>query len=127
MHLVLDSDWETFWTRRSRRFKNTVGNVVNRIERRGAVTIEEMNTCRYHIICRYFEQRVHVYDMGPGDSEYKQRWATAAREHETFWLFKRTPYALALYNMERRAVPPLRRAREWWRKSGDQPDTRVDV
>ena len=70
-----------------------------------------------YIVRTYFERGVRIYDMGPGDSEYKQRWANSVREQENFWLFSRTPYGLALYNMERRAVPPLRRAREWWRAS----------
>lgn len=74
-----------------------------------------------HIIRTYFERGVRIYDMGPGDSQYKQRWANSARDQETFWLFRRSPYGLALYNMERRAVPQLRRVREWWRKSSDSP------
>jgi hypothetical protein len=71
-----------------------------------------LNAC---IVRAYFDEGVSVYDMGPGDREYKQRWATAATERDAFWLFNRTPYATALYTMERRAVPRLRRVRDWWR------------
>ena len=213
--LRLDGDWDGFWTAQSQRFKKTIRNVANRVERLGQVTVEELSAVasaeecmqvfasaadrswkaelpislrrnpsirrffealtsalhasgqlrlwtlgldgipiateyhvhdgdtvyalrsdfdgRYreaspgaylnaHIVRTYFERGVRIYDMGPGDREYKQRWATSAKEHETFWLFSRTPYGLALYNMERRAVPPLRRAREWWRRTGAHPD-----
>ena len=209
--LNVDGDWETFWKGQSQRFKKTVRNVVNRVERLGRIEIinqaehgtddECMEVFRdvgatswkaklavsvtrnagiarffqaltsalhargqlalwvlrlngvpiateYHvrdgdtiyalrsdfderyrdaspgahlnafIVRTYFEGDVRVYDMGPGDSEYKQRLANSAMEQETFWLFNRTPYGLALYNMECRAVPRLRRTREWWRKSG---------
>jgi CelD/BcsL family acetyltransferase involved in cellulose biosynthesis len=69
------------------------------------------------IVRRYFEEGgVRVYDMGPGESAYKQRWANRSKEFDSFWLFKHSPYGRALYNVERRAVPPLRRARDWWRK-----------
>lgn len=216
--LQLGGDWDGFWTAQSQRFKKTVRNVANRVERLGRVTVEEVSgtasagecmqifasvaerswkaglpislrrnpsigrffealtavlhasrrllvwalrldgvpiATEYHvrdgdtvyalrsdfderhgeaspgaylnahIIRTYFERGVGIYDMGPGDSEYKQRWANSAREQETFSLFSRTPYGLALYNMERRAVPQLRRARDWWHKSSAQPDTQM--
>jgi len=219
--LAVDGDWKMFWTGRSQRFKKTVRNVVNRIERRGAVTIEDAGAqgtvaeclqvfrdvaarswkadlpisvmrnaeiarlfalltetlhargqlvlwvlridgapvateyhvrdgdrivalrsdfddryredspgayLNYHIIRTYFEQGIRLYDMGPGDSEYKQRWATGTTEYDAFWFFNRTPYARALYTLERRAVPWLRRARGWF--AGPQLSSagkRVDV
>jgi hypothetical protein len=68
-----------------------------------------------HIVRSYFERGVRFYDMGPGDREYKQRWATVTTERDTFWVFNRTPYATALYAVEQHAVPSVRRARAWWR------------
>lgn len=204
--------WEAYWRAQSQRFKKTVRNVANRIERLGRIEIDDLAasgdpaTCaavfqdvagrgwkatlatsptasaavarffdaltavlhqrrqlslwvlrldgkpiatEYHvhdgdtvyalrsdfdeqyrdaspgahlnavIVRSYFERGVRRYDMGPGDSEYKQRWATGTRTFDTYWLFNRTLYARAVYAFERRAIPPLRRARTWW--SGGAP------
>jgi CelD/BcsL family acetyltransferase involved in cellulose biosynthesis len=209
--LRLEGDWSGFWTAQSQRFKKTVRNVANRVERLGQVAVEELSTTasaeecmevfasvaerswkaelpisprrnpsvrrffealtsalhargrlllwtlrldglpiateyhvrdgdavyalrsdfdehhreaspgahlNAHIIRTYFERGVRIYDMGPGDRDYKQRWANGACPRETFSLFSRTPYALALYNVECRAVPALRRVREWWYNRG---------
>jgi CelD/BcsL family acetyltransferase involved in cellulose biosynthesis len=206
--LELSGGWDLYWTARSQRFKKTVRNVANRIERLGTIDIRNEATgdtaahclevfrtvaakswkatlpisitrnagiarffdaltttlcetdrlalwvlrldgvpiaTEYHvrdgrtvyalrsdfddahrgsspgahlnafIIRAYFDSDVAVYDMGPGDREYKQRWATSTTERDAFWLFNRAPYATALYAMERRAVPQLRRLRAWWR------------
>jgi CelD/BcsL family acetyltransferase involved in cellulose biosynthesis len=79
-----------------------------------------LNAC---IVRAYFDGHVRLYDMGPGESAYKQRWATGAKEFDSFRLFKRSPYGLVLYNTEQRAVPQLRRAREWWRKDAMEIDS----
>src|SRR5262249_54918013 len=71
------------------------------------------------IVRAYFERDVRVYNMGPGDSEYKRRWANYTCQQDTFWVFNRNLYGVALYNLERRGVPRLRRARAWLR-------TRID-
>ena len=216
--LNVEGTWEDFWKAQSQRFKKTVRNVTNRVERLGRIDIIDQATVgtaadcldvfqavaakswkaalpvsvtgnagianffreltaavhargqlalwvlrldgvpistEYHvrdgdtvyalrsdfderyrevspgahlnafIMRTYFERDVRVYDMGPGESEYKRRWATGEREFETFWLFRQSPYALALYNVEHHAVPRLRRAREWWHRSGEHLDARV--
>lgn len=203
--LDLAGGWEAYWTGRSQRFKKTVRNVANRIERLGNATVfdagrTDLETCmrvlhtlagrswkhgldvsvtqsraiatffedltaallergllhlwvlavddepiaaeyhvrdgdtvyalrgdfdeRYrdaspgthlnaHIVRTYFEDGVRLYDMGPGESEYKQRWATRIDDLDTFIVFHRTPYARALFTVEHHAVPRLRRARGW--------------
>jgi CelD/BcsL family acetyltransferase involved in cellulose biosynthesis len=205
--LDLTGDWETYWTERSQRFKKTVRNVANRVQRLGTVSVtdagtQDLSTCmnilhalagrswkksldvsvtqsrpiaaffedltaallergqlhlwvlnldgvpiaaeyhvrdgdtvyalrgdfdeRYrdaspgaylnaHIVRTYFERGIRHYDMGPGESEYKQRWATRIADLDTFIIFHRTPYARALYALEHHAIPRLRRAREWLR------------
>jgi hypothetical protein len=206
--LDMGGGWAAYWSGQSQRFKKTVRNVGNRVERLGTVTIDEIGAtataaeCRsvfaevgarswkatlpisgtrnpviarffdlltdalqrsgrlllwvlrvdgrpiateYHvrdgdtvvalrsdfderyaeaspgahlhhaIVRAYFERGIRRYDMGPGDSDYKMRWATGVRELDTFWLFNRTPYATTLYAMERRAIPRLRRAHAWLR------------
>ncbi len=41
--LALRGDWSEFWAAQSQRFKKTVRNVVNRIERLGRVSVEELS------------------------------------------------------------------------------------
>jgi CelD/BcsL family acetyltransferase involved in cellulose biosynthesis len=41
--LSLQGDWSEFWTRQSQRFKKTVRNVANRIERLGPVSVDEVS------------------------------------------------------------------------------------
>jgi CelD/BcsL family acetyltransferase involved in cellulose biosynthesis len=205
--LDLMSDWDTYWTERSQRFKKTVRNVANRMQRLGSISVtdagaQDLTACmnilhtlagrswknsldvsvtqsqpiaaffedltaallergllhlwvlnldgvpvaaeyhvrdgdtvyalrgdfdeRYrdaspgaylnaHIVRTYFERGVRHYDMGPGESEYKQRWATRIDDLDTFIVFHRTPYARALFTLEQHAIPHLRRAREWFR------------
>ncbi len=206
--LRLDGDWSGFWTGQSQRFKKTVRNIANRVERLGRVTVEELSrtataeecmqvfasvaarswkaqlpvslgrnsgiarffegltselhacgrlllwvlrvdgmpiATEYHvhdgetvyalrsdfddhyreaspgaylndqIVRAYFEAKVRTYDMGPGDNEYKLRWANGARDFDHFSFFSRRPYPLAVYTFEQHAVPRLRRARDWWR------------
>lgn len=202
--LATDGNWEEFWKQQSQRFKKTIRNVNNRVERLGRITVDDLgqsgseeectevfhavaaqswkaglpisvtqnadvarffgeltatllqrrqlalwvlrldgvpiateyhvrdgdticalrsdfvDTLRdaspgaylnYRIIRAYFDQDVRLYDMGPGDSEYKARWTSAQRATDTFWLFNRTPYAAALYEIERHVAPALRRLR----------------
>jgi CelD/BcsL family acetyltransferase involved in cellulose biosynthesis len=209
--LQLDGDWAGFWTAQSQRFKKTVRNVANRVERLGRVTAEELSAAasaeecmqvfasvadrswkaglpislrcnpsiarffealtsvlhacgqlrlwtlrldglpiateyhvhdgdtvyalrsdfddRYreaspgaylnqHIVRTYFERGVRIYDMGPGDNSYKLRWATSAKELDSFVLFGRSAYVTALYGLERHLIPHLRRAQAWWAGRG---------
>jgi CelD/BcsL family acetyltransferase involved in cellulose biosynthesis len=206
--LQLDGDWEAFWTAQSQRFKKTVRNVANRVERLGRVVVEELSATasaedcmqvfasvadrswkaelpislrrnpsirrffevltsvlhargqlrlwtlrldglpiatEYHvhdgdtvyalrsdfddryreaspgaylndqIVRLYFNRKVRIYDMGPGDNPYKHRWANGAKEFDEFSFFSRRPYAMTVYALEQHAVPRLRRARDWWR------------
>ncbi|MFQ5667700.1 MAG: GNAT family N-acetyltransferase [Candidatus Binatia bacterium] len=206
--LLLNGDWESFWAAQSQRFKKTVRNVANRVERLGRVAVEEPSAgatpaecmhvfssvaarswkarlpisvgrnarimqffealtsvlhasgrlllwtlrvdgvaiaTEYHvrdgetvyalrsdfddryreaspgaylndrIIRNYFDRKVQVYDMGPGDNPYKQRWANSVEEFDNFSLFSHGPYALTVYTLEQHAVPHLRQARNWWR------------
>lgn len=200
--LEIGGSWEEFWTGQSQRFKKTVRNVANRLERLGKVSVADMAAVasaaecasvfrevallshkkdlpisvgrndriarffadltevlhrrsqllfwvlrldgrpiatEYHvrdgdrvyalrsdfddrhrnsspgtylsqrIIRSYFDLGVRVYDMGPGESEYKQRWASGAADLDTFWVFNRTFYPSALYRFEQQVVPHLRR------------------
>jgi CelD/BcsL family acetyltransferase involved in cellulose biosynthesis len=200
--LEIGASWEEFWTGHSQRFKKTVRNVANRVERLGEVSVTDMAATatpaeclkvfrdvaalshkrdlsiavgrndgigrffagltealhrrsrlrlwvlrldgkpiatEYHvrdgdrayalrsdfddrhrevspgsylsqrIIRAYFDGGVRIYDMGPGDSEYKERWATGAADLDSFWVFNRTFYPAALYRLEQQIVPRLRR------------------
>ncbi len=40
--LTLDGNWDAFWKRQSQRFKKTIRNTSNRIERLGRVTVEDL-------------------------------------------------------------------------------------
>ena len=204
--LISDGTWSEFWSSRTQRFRKTVRNVINRLERLGQVSVEDLGSSatptqcldifrrvaqrswkanlpvsilrnpsvarffeeltqtlraraqlrfwvlsidgepvatEYHVqdgdavyalrsdfderlrdaspgaylnyaITRsYFDEGVRRYEMGPGDAEYKRRWATEETQLDTVWVFNRTPYARALYQLERRAVPGLRTARAW--------------
>jgi CelD/BcsL family acetyltransferase involved in cellulose biosynthesis len=204
--LELDTDWKTFWTAQSQRFKKTVRNVVNRVERLGAITVAELTRMtpaaecaavfrmvegkswkvelptslarsaeisrffealtttlhasgdlllwvlqldgvpiateyhvrdgdavyalrsdfddryrdaspgaylNHHIIREYFARGIRRYDMGPGESTYKQRWANGTVELDNLWIFNRTPYGMALHSVERWVVPRSRQAKGW--------------
>jgi len=204
--LVLDGGWKKFWDSQSQRFKKTVRNVANRIERLGTITVEEVGEgtdpqecletftgvaakswkaqlpisvtrnpriarflerltyalcatgrlslwvlrvngtaiateyhvrdgetvyalrsdfdegyreaspgayLNQHIVRTYFERDLRTYDMGPGDSAYKQRWATMSRDLDTFWIFNRGMWASTLFQLEQRGIPYARHAREW--------------
>jgi CelD/BcsL family acetyltransferase involved in cellulose biosynthesis len=41
--LRLDGDWDGFWRLQSQRFKKTVRNVANRVERLGTIAVEDMS------------------------------------------------------------------------------------
>ena len=63
-----------------------------------------------HIVRALFDREgIHEYDMGPGDNEYKSRWATGAHETVRLRLFHPGIYGKSLFAMETRAVPALRR------------------
>jgi len=65
-----------------------------------------------HIVRALFERDgVHEYDMGPGDSEYKSRWATGRHETARHRAFGRRPWGALLGAIETGAVPMLRRVR----------------
>lgn len=55
---------------------------------------------------------VHEYDMGPGENEYKARWASDAHETVTLRIYRPGAYGAALYALEARAVPALKRLRQ---------------
>ncbi|HET8579231.1 MAG TPA: GNAT family N-acetyltransferase [Methylomirabilota bacterium] len=54
---------------------------------------------------------VHEYDMGPGENEYKARWASDAHETVTLRIYRPGAYGATLYALEARAVPALKRLR----------------
>ena len=55
---------------------------------------------------------VHEYDMGPGENEYKARWTSDAHETVTLRIYRPGAYGAALYALETRAVPALKRLRQ---------------
>jgi CelD/BcsL family acetyltransferase involved in cellulose biosynthesis len=54
---------------------------------------------------------VYEYDMGPGDNEYKSRWASAAHELGRLRLFRPGAYGTLLHTVEARVVAAARRLR----------------
>jgi CelD/BcsL family acetyltransferase involved in cellulose biosynthesis len=56
-------------------------------------------------------ETVYEYDMGPGDDEYKSRWAGAARELGRLRIFRPGAYGALLYTAEARVLPTVRRLR----------------
>jgi CelD/BcsL family acetyltransferase involved in cellulose biosynthesis len=63
-----------------------------------------------HIVRALFDcETVHEYDMGPGDNEYKSRWATGSHDMLRLRLFHPGLYGLSLHALETRAVPALKR------------------
>lgn len=54
---------------------------------------------------------VHEYDMGPGENEYKARWSSDAHETVSLRIYRPGTYGAALYALEARAVPALKRLR----------------
>ncbi|HET7875085.1 MAG TPA: GNAT family N-acetyltransferase, partial [Methylomirabilota bacterium] len=54
---------------------------------------------------------VHEYDMGPGQNEYKARWASDAHETVGLRIYRPGTYGAALYALEARAVPAIRKLR----------------
>jgi len=54
---------------------------------------------------------VHEYDMGPGENGYKARWSSDAHETVTLRIYRPGTYGAALYALEARAVPALKRLR----------------
>jgi CelD/BcsL family acetyltransferase involved in cellulose biosynthesis len=65
------------------------------------------------VIARALFERgdVHEYDMGPGDSEYKLRWATGAHQRVRLRLYGRRLYSRLARTFEERVVPALRALR----------------
>jgi CelD/BcsL family acetyltransferase involved in cellulose biosynthesis len=56
-------------------------------------------------------ETVYEYDMGPGDDEYKSRWAGAAHDLGRLRVFRPGAYGTLLYTAEVRVVPTIRRLR----------------
>jgi CelD/BcsL family acetyltransferase involved in cellulose biosynthesis len=56
-------------------------------------------------------ESVHEYNMGPGENEYKSRWASDAHETVRLRIFRPGAYGAALHALETRAVPALKRLR----------------
>ncbi len=54
---------------------------------------------------------VHEYDMGPGENEYKARWASGTHETVGLHVYRPGMYGATLYTLEGRALPALRRLR----------------
>jgi len=56
-------------------------------------------------------ETVYEYDMGPGDNEYKSRWASDAHELRRLRIFRPGAYGTLLHAVEARVVGSLRRLR----------------
>ncbi len=55
---------------------------------------------------------VYEYDMGPGDNEYKSRWASATHELARLRVFRPGAYGTLLHALEARVVASLRWLRD---------------
>jgi len=66
-----------------------------------------------HLIARALFERggVHEYDMGPGDNEYKLRWATGSHQRARLRLYHPRLYGRLLRALEGRVLPALRAIR----------------
>jgi CelD/BcsL family acetyltransferase involved in cellulose biosynthesis len=66
-----------------------------------------------HLIARALFERggVHEYDMGPGDNEYKLRWATGTHQRARLRLYAPRFYPRLLWGLEARVLPALRALR----------------
>jgi len=53
----------------------------------------------------------YEYDMGPGNNEYKSRWASAAHELGRLRVFRPGAYGALLYTLEARVLGVVRRVR----------------
>jgi hypothetical protein len=49
--------------------------------------------------------------MGPGENEYKSRWTPDAHETVGLRIYRPGTYGAALYALEARAVPAIRKLR----------------
>jgi CelD/BcsL family acetyltransferase involved in cellulose biosynthesis len=54
---------------------------------------------------------VYEYDMGPGDNEYKSRWASATHELGRLRVFRPGAYGTLLHTVEARVLAAVRRLR----------------
>src|SRR5205823_3838432 len=55
----------------------------------------------HRIVQALFERgECHEYDMGPGDNEYKLRWATGQRDLASLRIFSPAPYGRALHVLD---------------------------
>jgi CelD/BcsL family acetyltransferase involved in cellulose biosynthesis len=54
---------------------------------------------------------VYEYDMGPGDNEYKSRWASASHELGRLRIFRPGAYGTLLHTVEARVLDTIRRLR----------------
>jgi len=66
-----------------------------------------------HVIARALFERggVREYDMGPGDNEYKLRWATGTHQRVRLRLYGRRLYSRLARTLEQRVLPALRTLR----------------
>ncbi|MCI0547890.1 MAG: GNAT family N-acetyltransferase [Candidatus Rokubacteria bacterium] len=55
---------------------------------------------------------IHEYDMGPGENDYKLRWASAAHETTRLTAYRRHGYGQLLHLVEAGLVPAARRLRD---------------
>jgi CelD/BcsL family acetyltransferase involved in cellulose biosynthesis len=205
-YLAVDGPWAAFYAARSQRFKKTVRNIQNRLERLGRVTVEEHtalapgdalfeemidltsrswkaepgvaiatmprmpeffgelsrrasrrgwlavwflrlngraiameyqlrshgvayalradydrdyatsspgSALNFAIARALFERGdIYEYQMGPGQNEYKMRWASGCHETVRMQIYRRGVYPRLVYLTETRIVPALRRLRE---------------
>ena len=56
-------------------------------------------------------ETVYEYDMGPGDNEYKSRWAGTSHELARLRIFRPGAYGALLHTVEARVVETVRRLR----------------
>ena len=54
---------------------------------------------------------VYEYDMGPGENEYKSRWTSDGHDTVSMRIYRPGTYGAALYALEARAVPAIRKLR----------------
>jgi len=73
----------------------------------------------FRIVQSLFEQGgVREYDMGPGNNEYKLRWASGSHETVGLEIYRKSLYAKLIHTLETKAVPVLRKLRDRARSKG---------
>src|SRR5262249_7779280 len=59
----------------------------------------------------FARETVYEYDMGPGDNDYKSRWARGAHELGRLRIFRPGMYGTLLHTVEARMLERVRRLR----------------